>query len=164
MCPLLVVRKPWGATALSATGRCAPGECPGRRPHGRDVAYRTPGIELARGGRGGGMRAIDLACAGAFVFGACAPADQNGSASGGPSQMHALTIHSSGNGSGTVRSADPAFECNAQCGQNLAASANVRLTAVPPRGSTSVGSLGPCARTDRDALTIELDRAVTANS
>jgi len=109
------------------------------------------------------MRAIDLACAGAFVFGACAPADQNGSASGGPSQMHALTIHSSGNGSGTVRSADPAFECNAQCVQNLAASANVRLTAVPARGSTFVGWQGACSGTAGCALTMDLDRDVTAN-
>jgi len=109
------------------------------------------------------MRAIDLACAGAFVFWACAPADQNGGASGGPPQTHALTIHSGGNGSGTVRSADPAFECNAQCVQNLAARANVRLTAVPASGSTFVGWQGDCSGTAGCALTMDVDRDVTAN-
>jgi hypothetical protein len=109
------------------------------------------------------MRAIDLACAAAVVVWACAPTDQNGSGSGGAPRTQTLSIHSAGNGSGTVRSADPAFECSAQCAQSLAANANVRLTAVPASGSTFAGWQGACSGMADCALTMDLDRDVTAN-
>src|SRR5438270_227827 len=143
------------------------GECAGRGPHGRVVAWRAPGIELPRGvgvgGTEGGMRAIDLACAAAIVLCACAPTDQNGAGSFAPPPTRTLTLHSGGNGSGAVRSADPAFECSAQCVQNLAANANVRLTAVPASGSTFAGWQGACSGTADCSLTMDMDRDVTAN-
>src|SRR5438128_3307741 len=141
MSPLLVVQKPWLASALSATRRLrkrvsrqgAPRPCR-CVASARDRTFRSVGS----GRDGGGMRAIDLACGAAIVLCACAPTD-NGTGSGGPPRTHTLTLHSAGSGSGTVRSADPAFECSAGCLQNLAADANVRLTAVPAGGSTFAG-------------------------
>jgi len=109
------------------------------------------------------MRAIDLACAAAIVLCACAPTDQNGAGSFAPPPTRTLTLHSGGNGSGAVRSADPAFECSAQCVQNLAANANVRLTAVPASGSTFAGWQGACSGTADCSLTMDMDRDVTAN-
>src|SRR2546428_11583674 len=91
------------------------------------------------------MRAIDLACAAAIVLCACAPTDQNGTGSFGPPPTHTLTLHSGGNGSGPVRSADPAFECSAQCVPHLTANVNGRPTAVPASRSTFPGWQGPCS-------------------
>src|SRR5207245_2119295 len=140
------------------------------RAHGRplvagairriDVCWKT----FARHAVEGAMRAIGWACFGAAFFLGCgqeqAPAGNGGS---GGTGARALTIHTSGNGSGEVRSSNPSFACKAQCTQSIAASAKVQLVALPAAGSTFAGWQGACAGTGDCTVTMDADRDVTAS-
>jgi hypothetical protein len=103
------------------------------------------------------MRAIGWACLGALAATACGPGD-----SGSGKAARTLTIRMGGNGSGVVRSSNPAIDCSLQCAQSVASTAKVQLTAVAAAGSTFAGWQGACSGSADCGLTMDADREVTA--
>ena len=109
------------------------------------------------------MRAIGWAWLGTVVLFGCGSSEGGGGGSGGGSGTHALNIHLSGSGAGHVRSSAPAFDCNAQCTQNVAPGSNVILSAIPAEGSTFAGWQSVCSGTGTCTVTMDGDHDVTAS-
>jgi hypothetical protein len=97
--------------------------------------------------------------AGAVCLLSCAPADTGTGAK--TTVQHALSIHVSGTGAGTVGSSS-GFTCAAQCRQPVDSTTSLRLTAVPATGSTFKGWQGTCSGTATCDLSMDGDRDVTA--
>ena len=106
--------------------------------------------------------AVLLGCGPVDKTGSAAAAADAGAASGGGSATHVLTIHTGGSGSGAIRSSSPAIDCRGQCAQNVAANAQVELTAVPDPNSTFTGWQGACSGMAACTVTLDIDRDVAA--
>jgi hypothetical protein len=76
---------------------------------------------------------------------------------------HQLTVSKTGSGSGSVTSNPAGIDCGATCSASFASGTIVTLTATPDVGSTFTSWSGDCSGPGPCTVTLDLDRAVTAN-
>jgi Fe-S cluster biogenesis protein NfuA len=74
-----------------------------------------------------------------------------------------LTVAKAGGGSGTVTSSPPGISCGAACTAGFLAGRSVTLTAAPTPDSVFTGWSGACSGTGPCNVTMDADKAVTAN-
>jgi len=107
-----------------------------------------------------------LVTACAVLAAACGGSSGGGAGNGGAGSNGAgtvaLRIHFPGQGHGAVRSNSPAFECTADCTQNISAGTHVHLAAVADSASQFGAWGGACSSTSRGCdLTVSADADVT---
>ena len=78
-----------------------------------------------------------------------------------PINFTLITVKS-GSGSGTITSAPAGINCGGDCSESYPTNTAVILTATPASGSTFAGWSGACSGTGSCAVTMGVDRSVTA--
>jgi Divergent InlB B-repeat domain len=122
-----------------------------------------PWVEFdSREGKMRGFGAAAWGVFGAVFLLACGQGAGEGPKSSETAATHRLSVHVSGNGSGTVRSADSQIDCAAQCAEDVAPNATVKLVADADATSTFSGWQGACSGLGDCTVTMDADRDVTA--